>query len=57
MENKKEFELHNGKGVLYGRYSTDEYNRKYKELYDENIELRKEIIELTKFIEDFRNMF
>jgi len=51
MENKKEFELHNGKGVLYGRYSTDEFEKKYKKLYDENIELKKEIEKLKmKFI-------
>ena len=34
-------ELHNGKGVLVGRHSTDEYLKKMKIILNENEELRK----------------
>jgi len=46
MGSKKEFTLHNGKGVLYGRYSTDEFARKFKELSDRLTEAEKTIINI-----------
>lgn len=42
-EKLKEFELHNGKGVLFGRYSTDQFNKKYSDVVAVNKTLKDKI--------------
>ena len=37
----REFVLHNGKGVLFGRYSTEEFSKKYMKIFKENEKMKE----------------